>query len=72
MSAARLWHSATLLRNGEVLVAGGGVAGEIGSAERYDPVSGSWKGTGSLGIARSFPYRDVVAEREGFSRWRAD
>ena len=54
MGTARLWHSATLLRNGEVLVAGGGVAGEIASAERYDPVSGSWKATGSLGKERAF------------------
>ncbi len=54
MQEARLWHSATLLRNGKVLVAGGGVAGEIGSAEIYDPTSGAWTTTGSLLKPRAF------------------
>lgn len=54
MKQARLWHSATLLRNGKVLVAGGGVAGEIGTAELYDPATGTWTTTGSLKIPRAF------------------
>ncbi len=52
MGTARLWHSATLLRTGKVLVAGGGVAGEIGTAELYDPATGSWSTTGSLSKPR--------------------
>ena len=54
MNTARLWHSATLLRNGKVLVAGGGVAGEIGTAEIYDPATASWSATGNLNIPRAF------------------
>ncbi len=44
----RYRHSATLLPNGKVLVAGG--AGT--SAELYDPATGSWTVTGSLATAR--------------------
>ena len=43
-------HSATLLRNGMVLVAGG----ETASAEIYDPASGTWSATGSMGMAQTF------------------
>jgi N-acetylneuraminic acid mutarotase len=52
MSISRTDHSATLLSTGKVLVAGGttvdfnGVT--VASAELYDPVSGTWTGTGSL------------------------
>ena len=47
--AGRHHHTATLLRNGKVLVAGG--TGGI-SAELYDPATGSWSSTGSLNIGR--------------------
>ena len=48
-------HTATLLPNGKVLVAGGCGIGShsLSSAELYDPATGSWSGTGSLGTARS-------------------
>ncbi len=53
---ARGNHTATLLPNGKVLVAGGyGPAGQIGyliTAELYDPASGTWSATGSLANAR--------------------
>src|ERR1017187_8235156 len=42
-------HTATLLTNGQVLVAGGGVS----SAELYNPVTGVWTFTGSLVAVRS-------------------
>jgi N-acetylneuraminic acid mutarotase len=47
-------HTATLLLNGMVLVAGGtGTNGyATNSAELYDPTSGTWANTGSLKIAR--------------------
>ena len=48
LNTARYDHTATLLPNGKVLVAGG-----IGnSAELYDPASGTWTTTGSLNTAR--------------------
>src|SRR5437868_6761611 len=50
LATARANHTATLLPNGKVLVAGG--AGT--SAELYNPASGTWSPTGSLVTARGF------------------
>jgi len=49
---ARGEHTATLLTNGKVLVAGGYNAGYLASAELYDPVTGTWTVTGNLADAR--------------------
>src|SRR5208337_4930807 len=47
-------HTATLLPNGQVLVAGGfDNAGLTNSAELYNPATGTWTLTGSLNTARS-------------------
>jgi Galactose oxidase, central domain len=54
LATARSDHTATLLPNGEVLVAGGSNnLKDIDSAELYDPVSGTRTATGSLITARS-------------------
>ena len=49
-------HTATLLPNGKVLVAGGfDISGNaLASAELYDPASGTWTATGSLATARAY------------------
>jgi Bacterial Ig-like domain (group 2)/Putative Ig domain/Galactose oxidase, central domain/Kelch motif len=55
MASARASHTATLLPNGLVLVAGGetGVGGNtIASAELYDPVANTWSSAGSLANSR--------------------
>ena len=54
MATAREWHTATLLPNGQVLVAGGfgGTTGCLASAELYDPATGMWTATGSMATAR--------------------
>src|SRR5437868_3620013 len=52
LNTARGVHTATLLPNGKVLVAGGYGSGVFASAELYDPASGSWSATGSLHTAR--------------------
>ncbi len=53
LSTARYHHSATLLPNGKVLVAGGfDINGSSASAELYDPVNGIWSVTGSLNTSR--------------------
>src|SRR6266480_6569817 len=52
LNTARYVHTATLLPNGKVLVAGGDNGSALSSAELYDPVSGTWTATGSLGTAR--------------------
>jgi N-acetylneuraminic acid mutarotase len=45
-------HTATLLPNGKVLVAGGYGGSELSSAELYDPTTGTWANTGSLNTGR--------------------
>ncbi|MBK9441773.1 MAG: fibronectin type III domain-containing protein [Comamonadaceae bacterium] len=57
LSTSRYAHSATLLPNGKVLVAGGNSVGgnAQSSAEYYDPANGAvgtWSSAGSLGTAR--------------------
>ena len=52
MIEARTAHTATLLDDGSVLVTGGGSGllevGNLSSAERYDPRTGSWTATGDM------------------------
>src|SRR6185503_9571744 len=48
----RLGHTATLLLNGKVLVAGGYNGLYLTSAQLYEPASGTWTATGSLGTGR--------------------
>ena len=45
-------HSATLLPNGKVLVAGGASGSTLSSAELYDPASNGWSAAGSMATAR--------------------
>ena len=45
-------HTATLLHDGTVLVAGGQTGSPLDSAEVYDPVFARWDWVGRLGIAR--------------------
>jgi N-acetylneuraminic acid mutarotase len=53
LETARGEHTATLLPNGKVLIAGGmNAVGFLSSAELYDPATGTWTNTGSLNTAR--------------------
>jgi N-acetylneuraminic acid mutarotase len=63
LSTTLAFHTATLLPNGKVLVAGGdhpvstsngGGSVSLDSAEIYDPSTGTWTATGSLVTAREF------------------
>ncbi|RKG48679.1 kelch-like protein [Corallococcus sp. AB011P] len=55
MTSPRSFHTATLLKNGTVLVAGGRSAASgsfLSTAEVYDPVSGTWSATGPMASIR--------------------
>jgi hypothetical protein len=55
LGTGRDGHTATLLPNVKVLVAGGFYTfGTLASAELYDPASGTWSATGSLNTARAY------------------
>ncbi|MGQ0644390.1 MAG: kelch repeat-containing protein [Elusimicrobiota bacterium] len=48
ISSARYFHTATLLPNGKVLVAGGVGTATFSTAQLYDPAAGTWAATGSM------------------------
>jgi hypothetical protein len=62
MASRRVWQTATLLPDGTALIAGGetdsctgnfcGFAGSVASAELYDPLSGTFRPTGSMTVPR--------------------
>ncbi len=59
MNVARIYYSATLLANGEVLVAGGENStvtnSPLASAELYNPATGAWTFTGNMTVPRLGP-----------------
>ena len=55
MATARDQHTATLLPNGQVLVAGGFDGTDyLASSELYDPATGVWTATDNMATARCF------------------
>ena len=56
MAAGRAWHTATLLGNGKVLVAGttGLDVAQSASTELYDPASNTWASAGSMTSPRGW------------------
>ena len=57
LNTARAAHTATLLHDGKLLVAGGldGIDGYTRTADLYDPATGKWSQTGSLNTVRVGP-----------------
>ena len=54
LKTARYWHTATLLNNGMVLIAGGYNGSYLTIAELYNPATGTFTATGSLNAARYY------------------
>jgi len=63
MVVARIGQTATLLLDGQVLVAGGRNAGvKLNSAELYDPLSGVFTSAGSMVVAREGPTATLLPD----------
>ena len=63
LSEGRYGHSATLLADGRILVAGGSAGnGWVNTAWLYDPASDSWSATGSLVQARGYHSATLLAD----------
>ena len=63
LNTARSYHTATLLPDGRVLVAGGGGNNDfLASAELYDPATGTWTLTGSLNVSRIYHTATLLAD----------
>jgi large repetitive protein len=54
LTVARSGHTATLLPNGKVLVAGGYNGSYLSTTELYDPATGTWTATGAMNTAHEF------------------
>ena len=53
MTDSRYLHTASVLPNGKVLVAGGSLSASWRSTELYDPATGTWTPTGNMTAIRS-------------------
>src|SRR3954454_9966506 len=52
LTSGRYNHTATLLKDGRVLVAGGNNSGPLDSAALYDPGSNQWSNAAAMNVAR--------------------
>lgn len=62
MTMPRGLHTATLLQDGTVLLAGGGEKGALDTAELFDPTTGSFTATGRLTSGRTLHTATLLAD----------
>jgi Galactose oxidase, central domain/Kelch motif len=63
MTVARMNPTATLLRDGRVLIVGGSDGtNDLGSAELYDPKTGTFRPTGPMNIGRATPTATLLGD----------
>ena len=62
MTTARSWHTATLLRDGKVLIVGGNRDRPAASAEIYDPATGTFTTTGDMTTIRGGPTATLLRD----------
>lgn len=62
MSFARAYHTVTLLKNGTVLVTGGGDYPNDATAEIYDPATGSFTRVGDMAQARAWHTASLLGD----------
>ncbi len=62
MATDRGFHTATLLHDGRVLVAGGDSSSYLVSAELYDPKTGTFSATGSMTTPRVYTTASLLAD----------
>lgn len=61
MTAARVWHTATRLNDGKVLIAGGqNRDGALASAELYDSSAKTFTPTGKMAVGRSGQFATLL------------
>src|SRR6266853_356444 len=62
MSQFRRAHTATLLSDGKVLVAGGTPFVQAATSELYDPTTQTWTNSGALSLGREFHTATLLAD----------
>jgi len=62
MHEGRVFHTATLLQDGTVLVTGGENGSPLLGTERYDPAAGIWRITAFMSTARASHTATLLAD----------